>query len=68
VPNATDPALVITQQVQGPAGGQKLVVFANSTRPSAAASGAGAVIWNSDANIPQWSDGTNWRDANGVIV
>lgn len=37
-------------------------------RPAASASGAGAMIYDTDLNQPIWSDGSNWRDASGEIV
>lgn len=38
------------------------------SRPAAGAVGVGAVYYNTTTNIPNWSDGTNWRDAAGGIV
>lgn len=40
----------------------------NAGRGSAATAGVGAMIWNSDDNAPNWSDGTNWRDAAGNVT
>ncbi len=56
-------ALAVTQ-----AGAMKLSVFVSASRPSAASSGQGAMIFDSTLNKPVWSDGTNWRDASGTIV
>lgn len=40
-------------------------VFTNAGRPAASGLEAGTEIWNSDDNAPNYSDGTNWRDAAG---
>lgn len=44
------------------------IVVDNSTRPSASDFEAGAYVWNTDDNAPNWSDGTDWRDAQGNIT
>jgi len=43
-------------------------VYTTATRPSAAAAGNGAQIYDSTLNIPIWSDGTVWRNAAGTVV
>lgn len=43
-------------------------VYSNTTRPSAALFPAGFQIWNTDDNAPNFSDGTNWRDAVGILT
>lgn len=43
----------------------KAKVCATASRPSASAAGEGAEIFDTDLNKPLWSNGTNWRDANG---
>lgn len=43
-------------------------VYTDATRPSATLFLPGTGIWNSDANAWQFSDGTNWRDAVGVLT
>ena len=43
-------------------------VYSNSTRPAAGLFRPGFRIWNTDDNAPNYSDGTNWRDAAGVIT
>lgn len=50
--------------------GQAVVTRANTTATRAAAStaGAGAFYYDTTLNKPVFSDGTNWRDATGVIV
>ncbi|WP_211062127.1 glycosyl hydrolase family 28-related protein [Heyndrickxia faecalis] len=47
---------------------QQLTVFNNSTRPSPSYVGVGGVIYNTDDNAPNFSDGTNWRDAMGNLT
>jgi hypothetical protein len=44
-----------------------LAVKTNANRGDAALYGAGNMIWNSDDNAPNFSDGTNWRDAAGNV-
>jgi hypothetical protein len=39
-----------------------------ATRPTPAAAGAGASLYDTTLNKPVWSDGTNWRDSAGTIV
>lgn len=43
-------------------------VFADSTRPAASGVAAGGYVYNTDDNAPNWSDGTNWRDAAGNVT
>lgn len=42
--------------------------FTNITRPLPADLPVLSTIWNSDDNAMNWTDGTNWRDAQGVIT
>ena len=42
--------------------------FSNATRPSPASVAVGTMIFNTDDNAPNFSDGTNWRDAVGTIT
>jgi len=42
--------------------------FTDLSRPAPAAWPIFAAIWNTDDNALNWSDGTNWRDAAGVIT
>jgi len=42
--------------------------YTNDERPAADSLPAGTWIFNLDENAPQWTDGTNWRDANGNIT
>ncbi len=42
--------------------------YATAARPSAGASGAGAMIYDADLSRPVWSDGTDWRDATGALA
>ncbi len=46
----------------------RLKTYTDATRPSASTVGAGAMIFNSDDNFPNVSDGTNWRDMNGNVT
>jgi hypothetical protein len=43
-------------------------VYSNATRPAANTFTAGMQIWNTDDNAPNFSDGTNWRDAAGLVT
>jgi hypothetical protein len=52
--------------VQGPSG--LLGSFASARRPPASSIQAGAYVWNTDTHIPNFSDGTQWRDAAGNVV
>lgn len=45
-----------------------LPVFTDGTRPAASSVKVGTTIWNSDDNAPNFSDGTNWRDAAGSVT
>lgn len=49
-------------------GGFKLAAYTTAGRPSASTLGIGSNIFDSTLNKPIWSDGTNWRDAAGVVV
>lgn len=49
------------------ADGYQTIVFTDGTRPSPSV-GIGFVIYNTDDNAPNWSDGTNWRLADGSIT
>jgi len=42
--------------------------YSNTTRGAANLFTAGAMIFNTDDNAPNWSDGTSWRDAMGNIT
>jgi hypothetical protein len=42
--------------------------FTDLTRPLPADWPLFAAIWNTDDNALNWTDGTNWRDAAGVIT
>lgn len=42
--------------------------YSNTTRPAATGLRAGFMIWNTDDNAPNFSDGTSWRDANGLLT
>jgi hypothetical protein len=42
--------------------------FADLTRPLPADWPIFSAIWNTDDNALNWTDGTNWRDAAGVIT
>ncbi len=45
-----------------------LSVFSNATRPAPDSVPPGTMIFNSDNNFPNVSDGNNWRDMVGGIV
>ena len=40
----------------------------STSRPDAAAQGAGAMIYDTGLTQPLWSDGSVWRDATGTAV
>lgn len=40
----------------------------DATRPAASKFLPGTKIWNSDAACNQWSDGADWRDADGNLT
>jgi hypothetical protein len=42
--------------------------YTDTSRPLPNTVPALTFIWNSDDNMPNWSDGTNWRTAAGVIT
>jgi len=42
--------------------------YTTAGRPSATIVPVGAIIFNTTTSRPNWSDGTNWRDAAGSIV
>jgi hypothetical protein len=42
--------------------------FTTAGRPAASLFPLGTMIFDTTANIPNWSDGTNWRNASGTIV
>lgn len=42
--------------------------FTDGTRPAPGSVKAGVAIYNTTHNIPNWSDGANWRNAAGGIV
>lgn len=44
------------------------LAYDNDTRPDADTVPEHTSIWNTDDNAHNWSDGTNWRDANGDIT
>lgn len=46
----------------------QLANFTNTNRPSASSYPIGSSIWNTSDNSPNYSDGTNWRDAMGNIT
>jgi hypothetical protein len=43
-------------------------VYNNASRPDASTIQEGSMIWNSDDKAPNFSDGTNWRDAVGNLT
>lgn len=46
----------------------QLAVYTNSNRPDPSKIPHGSMIYNTDDNAPNFSDGTNWRDAAGTIT
>lgn len=49
-------------------GSFQLPRFTTGTRPTAAAAGQGAVIYNTTTSLPNFSDGTAWRTAAGAVA
>jgi len=49
-------------------GAMKTGIGFTDQRPSASGCGKGAFWFDAEINKPIWSDGTNWRDAMGIIV
>ena len=45
-----------------------LAVFSNATRPDPTTQPIGTAIFNTDDKAPNYSDGTDWRTAVGVIT
>lgn len=45
---------------------QRFPPYTTAGRPSAISAGEGAFYFDSDLNMPIWSDGATWRDAAGV--
>ena len=46
----------------------RTATYTTAGRPTAASVGAGAMIFNTTTNRPNWSDGAAWRDAAGTVV
>lgn len=46
----------------------QMITYTTATRPNAADVPVGSFFFNTTTNIPNFSDGTNWRDAAGTIV
>jgi len=49
-------------------GGHVVGAYSNVGRPAASAFPIYSAIWNTDDQALNWTDGTNWRDAAGVIT
>lgn len=49
-------------------GAMGMITYTNANRPPAAQFGAGMMIFNSNDNFPNISDGTNWRDMSGNVT
>lgn len=50
------------------AGAMRCGQTTSASRPPAATSGVGAMIYDTDLNLAIWSDGSNWRNASGTVV
>lgn len=46
----------------------QLAIYSTVNRPDASTIPIGSMIFNTSTNIPNFSDGKNWRDAAGTIV
>ena len=51
-----------------PGFGERPMTFTNATRPVATSVPIGTMIFNTSDSAPNWSDGTDWRDAAGNIT
>ena len=49
-------------------GAVALAKYTTATRPTAAAVGEGAIIYDDTLNLPIVSDGTTWRNFSGTAV
>lgn len=47
---------------------EQTITYTTATRPNAADVPVGSFFFNTTTNIPNFSDGKNWRDAAGAIV
>lgn len=47
---------------------EQMITYTTATRPNAADVPVGSFFFNTTTNIPNFSDGTNWRNAAGTIV
>jgi hypothetical protein len=43
-------------------------IFTNANRSAATGFPSGTLVWNSDDNAPNFSDGVDWRDAVGNLT
>ncbi len=48
--------------------GAKVLEYTDATRPAATTMPSGTMIWNTSDSAPNFSDGTNWRDASGNLT
>ena len=49
-------------------GYMKITEHSNADRPAASSVPVATMIWNSDDKAPNFSNGTNWIDANGNVT
>lgn len=47
---------------------KQMITYTTAGRPNAPDVPVGSYFFNTTTNIPNFSDGTNWRDAAGTIV
>lgn len=47
---------------------EQMITYTTATRPNPADVPVGSFFFNTTTNIPNFSDGTNWRNAAGTIV
>ncbi len=61
----TNPNLDTKLDVDGPIA---VKAYFQAERPDASKVPAGTMIYNLNGNMPNWSDGTDWRDAEGTLI
>ncbi len=64
----TIPAGLLAEASRGTTPGiaSRVSAYSNAARPDPSSVASGTVIFNSDDNAPNWSDGVTWRNSAGV--
>lgn len=58
----------IYEILSGLLGRMPVKTYTNTSRPEANRVSVGTMIFNTDDNAPNWSNGTSWVDASGNIT